>query len=207
MRSLKRTSILSAAVFFLFCFAGISLGFNPQPEPPALSQQTLPGTDTVKPPGNAAGPAGLGPEGITETNPDNIKIIPTMQGTFTDTKPLNLQGSPKMMEPLDKQHSPEPGSPQMMRQTMPGQGSEKMEEEEEEQQHGMKQGMKMMDQGEAGGPGGPQMMDQGDGGSPGGPKMRMPDDSPGDPVMNDPGEGPAPGTKSQKRMNRQMRRY
>ena len=34
MRILKQTTALLSIVLFLFCFANMALGFNPQPEPP-----------------------------------------------------------------------------------------------------------------------------------------------------------------------------
>ena len=135
MKTLKMATILGAAVFFLFCFVGISLGFNPQPEPPGADQMTQPG----QPQGGDA--LQTGPGILTETNPDNIKIKPLMSEPITDTKPLNLQGSPKMISPDDS-------------------------------------------------PGDPKMIDPGDDG-----------------YREDDGEGPTPGMKSQKRMNRKMRRY
>jgi len=251
MKTLKMAAVLGTAIFFMCCFATVSLGFNPQPEPPATSRMTPPGDDTMRTPGSDT--VQPSPGSLTETNPDNIKIIPTMQGTVTDTKPVSLQGlqgSPKMMEPLD--HPPEPGKPQMMQQTMPGPGSEKMDEEEEvpsvqqrspkmidpvdDGKPGMTGSPKMVhppetnpmqpsmgqqslpgrdkmqqeeeEEDQQGMPQGVKMMDQGDGGSPGGPKMTDPGNgSPGDPKMEDPGEGPTPGMKSQKKYNKQMRRY
>lgn len=109
MKSLKITAIFGAAIFFLLYFAGFSLGFNPQPEPPAKQQMNQPGDD-------------------------------------------KMQAAPGVL-----QHQPEPGTPQMMQQTMPG--SDKMQEEEEEepiQAHSPK----MMDQGDAGGPGSPKMEEE-----------------------------------------------
>lgn len=163
MKILNQVTILVAALVFIFCFVNPSLAFNPQPEPPA--------------------------EGAHQIDPSD-KAMKVSEENEPQTSPDNIPVREKPMEPLD--HPPEPGQPQLMQQTMPGPGSDKMQQDPEEEPI-QALGTKIMDQGEGGNPGGPKMIDPVDDGKP---------TIKGSSKMVHPPEGPLQPTKKQQQMKR-----
>ena len=165
MKTLNPVTILVAALFFIFCFVNPSLAFNPQPEPPA--------------------------EGAHQIDPAD-KAMKVSGDNEAQTSPGNIPLREKAMEPLD--HPPEPGQPQLMQQTMPGPGSDKMQQDPEEEPI-QALGTKMIDPGDDGKPAmveNPKMIDPGD-------------DKPvikGSPKMVHPPEGPLQPTMKKQQMKR-----
>lgn len=101
MRILKQATALLSIILFLFCFANVALGFNPQPEPPGtLANPQQPENPATQEPLGRSAPLSQ----QQQVAPGAEKMDDDEEGPPIHTKGDKLQrlpGKRKMIEPGD----------------------------------------------------------------------------------------------------------